>query len=96
MSRMSHRVVGPYCCMALIIAVFTLVSCAGTQTKTTSSEHQEVDKDPICSECHDDKQAMDHNKEWGTRHEFTLGPQKADCIYCHGNISSCGSGCHAS
>jgi hypothetical protein len=96
MSRISNRSFAPYFCIAVVIAVFTLVSCAGTQTKTTSSNHPEVDNNPMCSECHDDKQIMDHDSMWGTKHEFTLNPQKGDCVYCHGNISSCGSGCHAS
>jgi hypothetical protein len=96
MPRMSNRSIVLFALASLVIAAFTLVSCAGTQTRTTSSTHPEVEKNPICGECHDDKQIMDHNKKWGSKHEFTMNPQKPDCILCHGDIAECGGMCHPS
>jgi uncharacterized ion transporter superfamily protein YfcC len=96
MSKMPNSSVALLLCIALVTAIFTFVSCAGTQTKTTSSKHPEVDKDPMCSECHDDKRTMDHDKKWGTKHEYTMNPQKPACMLCHGDIANCGGMCHSS
>ena len=84
---------------AFILAAGTaliLAACAATSSQTVSDKHPAVDKKPLCGECHEDKKAMDHNRDWGTKHEFTRGPQKADCMFCHGDIAACGEVCHPS
>ena len=96
MSRMSGSSVVVILFVVLAMATITLVSCAGTQTKSVSSNHPEVDKNPMCGECHDGKGTMNHDKQWSTKHEFTRNPQKPDCILCHGDIPNCGGMCHPS
>ena len=84
---------------AIVMAVgaaLVLAACAATSSQTVSDKHPAVNKDPLCGECHEDKKAMDHNKDWGTKHEFTRGALKPDCILCHGDIAACGGMCHPS
>ena len=54
-------------CVLLVVATSIIVSCAGTETKSTSSNHPDTKKNQTCSECHEAKESMDHDKQWGNK-----------------------------
>jgi len=81
MSRTSNGTVVLALFALLVMATFTFTSCAGTQTQSVSNDHPEVDKNPMCGECHDGKEMMNHNKGW-VRSTNLRGIRKSQTAYC--------------
>jgi hypothetical protein len=79
----------------LLLPALAAVLFACAKTATIAAWHPvEVTAPVMCSDCHsDDRAAMNHTPDYGTRHKFYAAQNKQSCGICH-KESFC-SDCHA-
>ncbi len=78
--------------LAVALAV-VVVACA--QTASIATRHPvEVEKMPLCSDCHTDwRAALSHTADYSTRHKFYAAQRKQTCSLCHAEAFC--ADCHA-
>lgn len=94
MPRFSSKTVALTACTFFVLTALVIASCGGTSVQLVSGKHPEVDKNPMCGECHEDKKNLDHKVNF-VHISLVRIPQTSDCKVCH-TEAGCAASCHDS
>jgi hypothetical protein len=81
--------------LILLVSCLAAALFACAETTSLAKKHpMELDKAPICADCHtDERAALNHTSDYSIRHKFYAVQQKQTCELCH-KQSFCAD-CHA-